>query len=329
MKPYSSARDEYEGVGEVFLDANENGLVTNYNRYPDPLQHTLKEKISSLKGIPVNQLMLGNGSDEVLDLLFRLTSTMHQDSVAYLNPSYGMYSVLAKLNGLISQVIDLNVDFTCTVDEVVSGAKGAKLLILCNPNNPTGRAETREWILDIVRGFDGVVVVDEAYSDFCPEVSVANEVLNFPNLIVAQTLSKAFGMAGLRVGMAIAHPNWIKALNSIKPPYNLSEIAQEKALELLSASNWSELNGLILSERERVVEQLQSFSGVTVFQSASNFVLFRVEGANELYLKLVNEGIIIRNRGTQFRCENCLRVSIGSVQENDRFITAITNLLKK
>lgn len=328
VTPYSSARDEFEGVGEVFLDANENGLATDYNRYPDPLQSQLKEVISSIKGVGKQHIFLGNGSDEVLDLILRLTCTSFTDSIAFLNPSYGMYGVLAKINGLKTIVIPLDSQFQIETDELIYQAKGAKVLLLCNPNNPTGNAMQKEKILEIVAGFDGVVVVDEAYSDFCPQVSAQDEVDNFPNLIVVQTLSKAYGMAGLRVGMAIANTNWISALNSIKPPYNISSLVQEKAIYYLENTDWKTITATILSERKRVFDFLSTNPLVEkVFPSDSNFILFRTPDADKVYTFLVNKGIIVRNRSSQFGCHDCLRVSIGTVEENSRFMDAFNSYI--
>ena len=321
IQPYSSARDEFEGVGKVFLDANENGMVTAYNRYPDPLQRQLKETISEIKRIPVENLFLGNGSDEVLDLIFRLTTTPFLDTVAFLNPSYGMYEVLAKLNGVRTIPIDMDEQFQITSSEILAQAKDSKLVILCNPNNPTGNGIPKDDLLQIVAEFDGVVVVDEAYIDFCPTYSLADEVNNYSNLIVVQTLSKAFGMAGLRIGMAIASPEWITALNRIKPPYNLSALVQEKAVNELKTLPWNEITTELVSERERLSDFLKSHPAVTtVFPSEANFILFRIPNAAVCYQKLIENGIVVRNRSSQFNCSDTLRVSVGTPTENDQFI---------
>lgn len=327
LKAYSSARDEFDGKGDVFLDANENGLVTTYNRYPDPLQKELKKVIADVKGVDSENLFLGNGSDEVLDLIFRLTTTPFLDSVAYLNPSYGMYSVLAKINGLQTKEIDLDDRFQISASEILSQAKGSRLLILCNPNNPTGKVIPKEWLLEIVRNFQGLVVLDEAYIDFCPVYSLADEVNNYSNLIVVQTLSKAYGMAGLRIGMAIASPEWIAALNRIKPPYNLSSSVQEIAIKVLKTISWNDIKAEIIQERERLTHFLKSLPSITeVFPSEANFILFRIPAAPEIYRKLVENGIVIRDRSNQFNCSETLRVSIGTKNENDQFIQIMQTL---
>lgn len=326
VTPYSSARDEFEGEGEVFLDANENGLVTVFNRYPDPFQKELKKKIAVLKGFDSSQLVLGNGSDEILDLIYRLIGEPFKDAVAYLKPSYGMYSVLAKLNGLKTIAIPLNEEFSCSAEFVLEMSKNCKILILCNPNNPTARVENLEWMEEIISNFKGVVVVDEAYIDFCPEYTVVPLLAKYSNLIVAQTLSKAFGMAGLRIGMAITSTDWVSALNSIKPPYNLSEVAQRKALELLVEHDWSAIKSTIISERERLTNYLVGLKDVTVYPSAANFILFRIENADSIYQELVKKGVIVRNRGTQYQCANCLRVSVGTPEENDAFMQELSVL---
>lgn len=327
IQPYSSARDEFEGVAKVFLDANENGMVTVYNRYPDPFQRRLKETISEIKRIPLENLFLGNGSDEVLDLLIRLTTTPFLDSVSFLNPSYGMYSVLATINGLRTVAIDLNEDFQISVSRILQQAENTKLLLLCNPNNPTGNVLSKADLLQLVGEFDGVVVVDEAYIDFCPDYSLAGEVNNYSNLIVVQTLSKAFGMAGLRIGMAIASPEWIIALNRIKPPYNLSALVQERAVTELKTLPWNQIITEIISERERMSDFLKLHPAVTaVFPSEANFILFRIKDAAACYRKLIEKGIVVRNRSTQFNCSDTLRVSIGTKTENDQFIQIMQTL---
>jgi len=349
VKPYSSARDEFasrltlddqtlltlddqtrltvDNQNQVFLDANENGILTEYNRYPDPLQKELKKAISTVKNVPVENLFLGNGSDEVLDLIFRLTATPMLDAVAYLNPSYGMYSVLAKINGLRTKEINLNADFEISVEALLQEADGARILVLCNPNNPTGVVIPKQDLIEIVSRFNGLVVIDEAYVDFCKDYSLADQVDEFSNLIVVQTLSKAFGMAGLRVGMAIASESWINALNSIKPPYNLSSLVQASAIEFLNSNNWKEVKETITSEKERLYEFLKTCKSVRkVFPSKANFLLFRIQNANTVYQVLLENGIVVRNRSSQFNCEDTLRVSIGSAEENNRFIEIMKTL---
>lgn len=325
--PYSSARDEFTGNGEVFLDANENGLLNEFNRYPDPFQRKLKAVIAEKKQLKVENLVLGNGSDEIIDLVFRLFGTPFQDSVAYLNPSYGMYGVLAKLNGLSIIEINLNKDFSIDTKSILQEARTAKLLILCNPNNPTGNLMDKKSIETIIKEFEGIVVVDEAYIDFCKEESVVEFVDLYPNLIVLQTLSKAYGMAGLRIGMAISNTKIIKKLNGIKPPYNISSAVQELAIDTLISNNWEEIKEEIISERNRILDYLiKNKFVIEVFPSQANFILFRIQNADQVYQNLVEKGVVIRNRSTQYNCENTLRVSIGNPAENDLFISVLSEL---
>ncbi|MFN5984044.1 MAG: histidinol-phosphate transaminase, partial [Fluviicola sp.] len=325
--PYSSARDEFTGNGEVFLDANENGLLTELNRYPDPFQRKLKAVIAEKKQLKVENLVLGNGSDEIIDLVFRLFGTPLQDSVAYLNPSYGMYSVLAKLNGLSSIEINLRKDFSIDTEAILQQARSSKLLVLCNPNNPTGNLMDKTSIETIIKEFEGIVVVDEAYIDFCKEESVVDLVDLYPNLIVLQTLSKAYGMAGLRIGMAISNTKIVQKLNGIKAPYNISSAVQELAIDTLNSNNWDEIKAEIISERNRIRLCLnENKSVVKVFPSEANFILFRINQADEVYQKLVSKGVVVRNRSTQYNCENTLRVSIGSPEENNLFIKTLSEI---
>lgn len=327
LQAYSSARSEFEGTGEIFLDANENGMLTNYNRYPDPFQKELKEVICEIKGFKSENLFLGNGSDEVLDLIFRLTTTPFLDSVACLNPSYGMYAVLAKINGVNLTEIKLDQNFRISASEILCQAENSKLLILCNPNNPTGNVIPKNEIRKIVAQFNGVVVIDEAYIDFCPDYSFADEVDNYSNLIVVQTLSKAYGMAGLRIGMGIASETWITALNKIKAPYNLSNLVQETAIRELKSTEWNNVKAQIINERKRLEAFLKGLPLVEeVFPTASNFILFRIPNASDVYRKLLNNGIVVRDRSAQFNCSDTLRVSIGTKAENDAFIQFMQKL---
>lgn len=326
--PYSSARDEFSGVNKVFLDANENALIQDFNRYPDPFQKELKQEIARRKNLNAENLVLGNGSDEIIDLIFRLVGTPFKDKVAFLNPSYGMYSVSAKLNGLETIQINLNKDFSIKNEAILDEAKGAKILILCNPNNPTGKLISKENLIEICEKFSGLIVIDEAYIDFCLSESMATEIDRFPNLIILQTLSKAYGMAGLRVGMAICNSFWVKQLNAIKPPYNISSATQRLALQCLKSTNWDFIKEQIIVERDRVYHFLKNNENVDeTFISYANFILFRIKNATEIYKKLVEKGIVVRNRSNQFNCEDTLRVSIGNKNENDAFISTLTDLL--
>ncbi|WP_294672204.1 histidinol dehydrogenase [uncultured Fluviicola sp.] len=328
VQPYSSARDEFDGSGKIFLDANEHAFETAYNRYPDPKQKELKKVISEIKGFNPEHVFLGNGSDEVLDLIFRLTGTPFLDSVAFLNPSYGMYAVLARINGLKPLEINLDSQFQISVSEILLQAEEAKLLVLCNPNNPTGNRIPKTELLEIVKAFNGLVIIDEAYIDFCPVGSSASdEVINYSNLIVIQTLSKGYGMAGLRIGMAIAPKAWVTALDRIKPPYNLSSVVQETAVKALKEIQWNELNAEIIRERERLTVFLKSLPSVTtVFPSETNFILFRIPNASAIYEILLENGIVVRDRSGQFNCSDTLRVSVGTPEANNRFIQIMETL---
>jgi histidinol dehydrogenase len=328
IEPYRSARNEFEGAEKIFLDANEHAFETAYNRYPDPKQKELKEVISEVKGFNPENVFLGNGSDEVLDLIFRLTGNPFLDSVAYLNPSYGMYTVLARLNGLKIRGINLDSQFQISVSEILLQAEDAKLLVLCNPNNPTGNRIPKTELLEIVRRFNGLVIIDEAYIDFCPaDSSLSDEVIHYSNLIVIQTLSKGYGMAGLRIGMAIASKAWIMALDSIKPPYNLSSIVQETAVKALKEISWNVLNREIINERERMTALLKTLPCVTeVFRSETNFILFRIPNASAIYEILLENGVVVRDRSSQFNCSDTLRVSIGTPEANNQFIQIMQTL---
>lgn len=328
VQPYSSARDEFDDTGKIFLDANEHAFETAYNRYPDPKQKGLKKVISELKGLGPEHVFLGNGSDEVLDLIFRLTGTPFLDSVAFLNPSYGMYTVLARLNGLKPLKINMDNQFQISVSEILLQAEDAKLLVVCNPNNPTGNRIPKTELLEIVRVFNGLVIIDEAYIDFCPTgASVSDEVNNYSNLIVIQTLSKGYGMAGLRIGMAIASKAWVTALDRIKPPYNLSSVVQETAVKALKEIQWNELNAEIIRERERLTVFLKSQSLVTeVFPSETNFILFRIPNTSAVYEILLENGVVVRDRSSQFNCSDTLRVSVGAPEANNRFIQIMETL---
>lgn len=322
ITPYSSARDEFKGEAGIWLDANENASVTAWNRYPDPLQKTLKQTISELKSIPAENLFLGNGSDEVLDLLLRLTCTPFRDTIAFFDPSYGMYDVLARINGLSTKRIPLNERFEVDWSSLGEAIAGTRALIICNPNNPTGNVFSKDAISAVLRSYQGVVIVDEAYIDFSEQSSMSELVNEFPNLVVVQTLSKAYGMAGLRVGMAIANTEWIAALNSIKPPYNLSSLVQETAVNLIQTTDWKAVVTDIIAERNRLFEALTQQKGVLeVFPSEANFILFRIADANTLYRYLADAGVVVRNRSTQTNCANTLRVTIGTEAENTRFLT--------
>jgi len=327
MKPYSSARDEFKDLKAdmVFLDANENPFETNLNRYPDPQQTALKEVISKQKKLAINQVLLGNGSDEVLDLIFRAFCEPNQDSVLTLPPTYGMYSVLAQLNSIENIEVSLTSDFKIDVDQVLKQLKpSTKLLFICSPNNPSGNVMDVNAVTKLLKAFNGLVVIDEAYIDFTEVESWTQRLNQFPNLIVTQTLSKAYGLAGIRLGTCYASKEIIAVLNKIKPPYNINTLTQQAAIDALQDTEVSAQVFSILSEREKLSSALEAcFFVEKVFPSDANFILIKVDNANKRYDELIKNGIVVRNRTTQLGCENCLRISVGTPVENTQLLTLL------
>ena len=327
MKPYSSARDEFKDLKAdmVFLDANENPFETNLNRYPDPQQTALKEVISKQKKLAINQVLLGNGSDEVLDLIFRAFCEPNQDSVLTLPPTYGMYSVLAQLNSIENIEVSLTSDFKIDVDQVLKQVKpSTKLLFICSPNNPSGNVMDVNAVTKLLKAFNGLVVIDEAYIDFTDVESWTQRLNQFPNLIVTQTLSKAYGLAGIRLGTCYASKEIIAVLNKIKPPYNINTLTQQAAIDALQDTEVSAQVFSILSEREKLSSALEAcFFVEKVFPSDANFILIKVDNANKRYDELIKNGIVVRNRTTQLGCENCLRISVGTPVENTQLLTLL------
>jgi len=325
IKPYSSARDEFEGTADVFLDANENPYENGINRYPDPLQKALKKRISEIKGVEPDQILLGNGSDECIDLLMRLFCVPGQDNVISLNPSYGMYAVSAKINhvGFKTYLLDENFDFE--VNALLEASKDTKIMWLCSPNNPNGALLNKVKVQEILEKYQGIVVLDEAYIDFSGAESWSKHLNDFPNLVVLQTFSKAYGMAGLRLGMLFAHPKLIAWLNKIKPPYNISSLTQKHAFEHLKILSIYQQQLLELCEQKSLLQsRLVELPLVEkVFPSDANFLLIRVKNADAMYDYLTKNGVVVRNRSNQPRCENCLRITIGTPEENERFIALI------
>ncbi|MCC8187366.1 MAG: histidinol-phosphate transaminase [Bacteroides sp.] len=321
LKPYSSARDEYKGrEASVFLDANENPYSPSYNRYPDPLQHRLKERLSRMKGVDPGQLFLGNGSDEAIDLLFRAFCQPAVDNVVAIDPTYGMYQVCADINDVAYRKVLLDADFQFRADDLLAAAdEHTKLIFLCSPNNPTGNDLRREEIDRLLDKFDGLVVLDEAYIDFSGQPSYTGQLRQYPNLVVLQTFSKAWGSAAIRLGMAFASPEIIAVFNKIKYPYNINQLTQEQALRLLDEpekiQNWvSVLN----KERGQLMERFAALPFTErVFPSDANFFLVRVSDAGAIYNYLVGQGIIVRNRHSVSLCGNCLRITIGTSEENN------------
>lgn len=331
IKPYSSARDEYKEVSGdmVFLDANENPFPSTVNRYPDPQQLQLRKRLSELKGVPESKILLGNGSDEVLDLLFRAFCEPNEDNVVILPPTYGMYSVLAALNAVQTKEVYLTKNYQLDIESILKGQnENSKLLFICSPNNPTANSFEATKIEHLLRSFNGIVVIDEAYIDFSTENSWLQRLEDFPNLVVTQTLSKAYGMAGIRLGICYASEFIISVLNKIKPPYNVNELSQQKALERLHKI--SEVNvqvNHIIEQREKLKHAFKNMKFVKeVYNTDANFILVKVDDANLRYNQLIEKGIVVRNRTSQPLCENCLRFTVGTLEENTRLIDTLNKL---
>ncbi len=331
MKPYSSARDEFKEFSSdlVFLDANENPFDNGVNRYPDPQQLLLKQKLSELKNISTDNILLGNGSDEVLDLIFRAFCEPKEDEIIIMPPTYGMYEVLANLNDILIRSIWLNEDFQFNVNRVVGyTSKKTKLIFICSPNNPTGNTINIKNIERLLKKTNTIVVIDEAYIDFSNQESWLSRLEEFPNLIVTQTLSKAFGMAGIRLGVCYASADIISVLNKIKPPYNINELTQQRALEgLINQYQTTRQINLLISERILLANELAEINWIEkVYPSDANFLLVKVDDANKRYQELIAKGIVVRNRTNQPLCENCLRFTIGTQIENKRLIDKLKNI---
>ena len=331
LQPYSSARDEYKAFGTemIFLDANENPFENGVNRYPDPQQRDLKSALAKLKNVNQEQILLGNGSDEVLDLIFRAFCETGVDNVITLPPTYGMYKVLAGINNVENREILLTEEFQLNVKSVLKSVdEQTKLLFICSPNNPTGNAFDTRDIKTILENFNGIVVIDEAYIDFSSYETWIGFLDLYPNLIVTQTLSKAYGMAGIRLGVCYASAAIISALNNIKPPYNVNELTQQKALERVLAVDevFNEVES-ILEERNRLMIALQEIKFIKeIFPTDANFVLVKVDDAFKRYQELIEKGIVIRNRTTQPLCENTLRFTIGTSEENKTLVEALKEI---
>jgi len=328
LEAYSSARDEFKDMSSelVFIDANENPFETGLNRYPDPQQNLVKEALSRIKGVCKDQILLGNGSDEVLDLIFRVFCEPREDSVIVLPPTYGMYEVLAKTNDIKLITIPLLDNFQPNTMEVLKVQNtNTKVLFLCSPNNPTANSFDANRIETLLNEFNGIVVIDEAYIDFSIEDSWLARLDEFPNLIVTQTLSKAYGLAGIRLGICYASQEIISILNKIKPPYNVNQLTQDVALKALL--NTGEVNNqitAITSERNQLIKDLEKLDVVDrVYTSDANFLLVKVDNATLRYNQLLNKGIVVRNRSNQMLCENCLRFTIGTKDENEKLINTL------
>lgn len=326
MKPYSSARDEFKGEADIYLDANENPYPSPYHRYPDPLQWRVKEKLAELKEVRVEQIFLGNGSDEAIDLLIRAFCEPNQDSILITEPTYGMYSVCADVNAVKIQPVLLTPDFDIDLEAFPKTFDATtKIIFLCSPNNPTGNLMSRDKVIEVLKRFYGLVVVDEAYIDFAKSKSFIHELTSYPNLVVLQTFSKAWGLAGLRLGMAFASEAIIQILNKIKHPYNVNIRTQELALDALE-NNLRKIEWVkeIVQERDKLMKELGKLSITEkVYPSDSNFFLLRVKDASAIYQYLLDKKIIVRDRSHVILCYNSLRITVGTPSENNRLVETL------
>ncbi len=335
LQPYSSARDEYSGKFGIFLDANENPFGSmadgDFNRYPDPYQWEIKKKLGRLKSVDTNQIFLGNGSDEAIDLLMRAFCNPGIDNVILLSPTYGMYEVSAGINNIQIKKINLSSTFQLLPDAILDAVdEKTKFIFICSPNNPSGNKLNRNDIKSILNNFDGLVVLDEAYIDFSDEPSFIDELSDFPNLVVMQTFSKAWGLASLRLGMAFASPDIIRMLNLIKPPYNISGLTQEKVLEALAnADQVKKVVIAILKEKGFLEDILETLPFVQhIYPSHANFLLIKVTEARKIYEYLIARTIIVRDRSRVVLCEDCLRISVGTRKENNTLLDALKQFKK-
>src|SRR5688572_6971891 len=331
MVPYSSARHEYSGRAEIFLDANENPfgspLDKKYNRYPDPLQQRLKEKLGTIKGVPPQNIFIGSGSDEAIDLLCRVFCEPGRDNILVFPPTYGMYEVCAAVNNVTVKKQHLKEDFELDIDAIEEAIDPfTRIIFICSPNNPTGNSMRRNDIEIILNNFDGLVVIDEAYINYAKQKTFIPELTEYPNLVVMQTLSKAWGLAGLRLGMAFASRTIIELTNKVKYPYNINTATQLLALEALENIDWvNEHIATIVSEREKLKNGLMSFPGTeTVYPSDTNFLLVKMKGARNIYEALCKQGIIVRDRSKVILCDECLRITVGTPQENEQLLKALS-----
>ncbi len=329
LKPYSSARDEYSGAEALFFDANENPFNSPYNRYPDPYQRDLKKKIGILKDVASENVFLGNGSDEAIDLLFRAFCVPGKDNVVSIDPTYGMYQVAADINDVEVKRVLLTTEFELDDEALLEAVdENTKMIFICSPNNPTANCFVEQDMIKVIEGFEGVVVIDEAYIDFAPEKSLLGKLEKYPNLVILQTFSKAWGVAAIRLGMAFASKEIVSVLSKIKYPYNVNLLTQEKALELLGneeqKQEWVEI---ILKEKERLAIALEKNPLIKkIYPSDANFLLVKVDNPTEIYDFMVRSKLIIRDRSKVALCEGCLRITVGTAEENDRLIEALLDL---
>ena len=331
LKPYSSARNEFKGEASIFIDANENPYDTPYNRYPDPLQLQVKEKISALKGVSVENIFLGVGSDEPIDLLYRIFCEPQKNNVVALEPTYGMYAVCADINNVEYRTVSLKENYQFSADDLLAATdENSKIIWLCSPNNPTGNALESAEIEKVLKNFSGIVAVDEAYIDFSSQPSYLKVLKEYPNMVVLQTFSKAWGSAGVRLGMAFASEDIIKIFNKVKYPYNVNVLTQRYAIKLLD--NFSQVEKkvkAILKNREKLEKQLAKIKCIKeVYPTDANFILVKTIDSDVIYKYLIEKGIVARNRNGITLCDNCLRITVGTAEENKQVIAALKNFSK-
>lgn len=331
LSPYASARHEFTGKAEVFLDANENPFETGFNRYPDPLQIEVKKQISKIKNVAVENIFLGNGSDEAIDLLMRIFCEPRIDEIMILPPTYGMYKVSASIADVAIKTVNLTLDFQPNVDEILAAEvkNKTKLLFLCSPNNPTGNSFDLKTMEDLVKHFNGIVVIDEAYIDFAEQESCIKWINKYPNLVILQTFSKAWGLAGIRLGMAFANTQIVNLLNKVKPPYNINQLTQKVALQMLE--NQEEIKGYIkeiLKERYWLELALGDLKFTKkVYSSDANFILVEFDNPRKVYNYLAAKGVIVRDRSNVILCDNCLRITVGTHEENGILVNCLREMI--
>jgi len=330
LAPYSSARDEYSGKeAHVFLDANENPYNAPYNRYPDPLQRELKSELKRVKGVPEENIFLGNGSDEAIDLAYRVFCRPGIDNVVAIAPTYGMYAVCADINDVEYRTVLLDENFDFKADDLLAACdQQTKVVWICSPNNPTGNSLNRDEILSVIERFEGIVIVDEAYIDFADQMSMRQELPSHPNLIILQTMSKAWGSAAIRLGMAFASKEIVAIYNKVKYPYNVNLLTQQQALEVLKDPyEIDKYVKILLAERTRLIQAFQDLPVCErVYKTDANFFLAKVTDANSIYNYLVDQGIIVRNRSKVQLCQDCLRITIGTRTENNELLSALRQI---
>ncbi len=333
LKPYRSARDDFDRG--VLLDANENSMGAPYedelelNRYPMPYQDELREKIAAFRSVHKENVFVGVGSDEAIDLLFRIFCVPGKDRVIVNPPTYGMYEVSANINDVQVDEVLLTEGFQLQPEKILDAVQPeTKIIFICSPNNPTANSMNISDVVKVLEGFDGIVVVDEAYIDFSRQGSLVNNIDDFPNLVVLQTMSKSFGLAGIRLGIALANPEVISYMMKVKAPYNVNKLTSRKAIQAFSnLDHVAENIKSILQERQRVIDKLITYESVEyVYPTDANFILFKIRSATDVYEKMAEEGVIIRYRGNEPHCENCLRLTIGTQAENERFFEALENI---